>query len=233
MVYSGDWGKLIHEKNQKPKISWHCPFKSKQPDIVSIICHRYQQHLAKLVAKLPPVLLKPVVHIDLGISPQVYEKIWNGPNGILWGWGETDSWKNQMQKILWHCPFNVISSWIPNKSICKITKQNKWEAASKRIIFVVMQCYFVHTDFFHLPMILQLRTLYCNMWQVFLIRVKIVKERNLSPVLLNGPINLLVFIDEAIQNAVSVFHLLLETFFKLTSCWPNVRPFSKKCFPLY
>ncbi len=26
MVYSGDWGKLIHEKNQQSKISWHCPF---------------------------------------------------------------------------------------------------------------------------------------------------------------------------------------------------------------
>ena len=26
-VYSGAWGKLIHEKNQKSKISWHCPFK--------------------------------------------------------------------------------------------------------------------------------------------------------------------------------------------------------------
>ncbi len=28
MVYSGAWGKLIHEKNQRSKISWHCPFKS-------------------------------------------------------------------------------------------------------------------------------------------------------------------------------------------------------------
>ena len=27
MVNSGDWGKLIHEKNQKSKISWHCPVK--------------------------------------------------------------------------------------------------------------------------------------------------------------------------------------------------------------
>ncbi len=27
MVYSHAWGKLIHEKNQKSKISWHCPFK--------------------------------------------------------------------------------------------------------------------------------------------------------------------------------------------------------------
>ncbi len=27
MLYSGALGKLIHEKNQKSKISWHCPFK--------------------------------------------------------------------------------------------------------------------------------------------------------------------------------------------------------------
>ncbi len=27
LVYSGAWGKMIHEKNQKSKISWHCPFK--------------------------------------------------------------------------------------------------------------------------------------------------------------------------------------------------------------
>ncbi len=27
MVYSDAWGKLIHEKNQKSKILWHCPFK--------------------------------------------------------------------------------------------------------------------------------------------------------------------------------------------------------------
>ncbi len=29
MEYSGAGGKLIHEKNQKQKISWHCPFKLK------------------------------------------------------------------------------------------------------------------------------------------------------------------------------------------------------------
>ncbi len=27
MVYLGAWGKLIHEKNLKSKIPWHCPFK--------------------------------------------------------------------------------------------------------------------------------------------------------------------------------------------------------------
>ncbi len=26
MVYSEAWGKVIYEKNQKSKISWHCPF---------------------------------------------------------------------------------------------------------------------------------------------------------------------------------------------------------------
>ncbi len=31
MVYSGSRGKLIHEKNQKSKISWHCPFKTRNP----------------------------------------------------------------------------------------------------------------------------------------------------------------------------------------------------------
>ncbi len=27
------------------------------------------------------------------VNPQIYKKIWNGPNGILWDWGESDSWK--------------------------------------------------------------------------------------------------------------------------------------------
>ncbi len=27
MLFSGAWGKMIHEKNLKQKISWHCPFK--------------------------------------------------------------------------------------------------------------------------------------------------------------------------------------------------------------
>ncbi len=41
--------------------------------------------------KLPPVSLTPVVHLDLRISPRIFEKIRNGLNGILWGWGEIDS----------------------------------------------------------------------------------------------------------------------------------------------
>jgi hypothetical protein len=40
-------------------------------------------------AILPPVSLIPVVHLYL--RPRIFEKNRNGPNGILWGWGETDS----------------------------------------------------------------------------------------------------------------------------------------------
>jgi hypothetical protein len=40
---------------------------------------------------LPPVSATPVVNLELRISPRIFEKIRNGPNGILWGCGETDS----------------------------------------------------------------------------------------------------------------------------------------------
>jgi len=40
--------------------------------------------------------LIPVVHLDLRISQ--LEKIRNGPNGILWGWGETESCKKNRSK---------------------------------------------------------------------------------------------------------------------------------------
>ncbi len=40
----------------------------------------------------------PVVHLDLRISPRIFEKIRNGLNGILFGWGETDSMKKTRSK---------------------------------------------------------------------------------------------------------------------------------------
>jgi hypothetical protein len=54
-------------------------------------------------AILPPVSLTPVipvVHLDLRLSPRIFEKIRNGPNAILWGWGETDSSKKPEAKNL-------------------------------------------------------------------------------------------------------------------------------------
>jgi hypothetical protein len=41
MEYSGAGGKLILEKNQKQKFSWHCPFKeySKMKQQTNLECH--------------------------------------------------------------------------------------------------------------------------------------------------------------------------------------------------
>jgi hypothetical protein len=34
-----------------------------------------------------------VISINSRISPRIFEKIQNGPNGVLGGLGDTDSWK--------------------------------------------------------------------------------------------------------------------------------------------
>ncbi len=39
-----------------------------------------------------------LVHLYLRISPRIFETIRNGPNGILCGWAETDSWKKTRSK---------------------------------------------------------------------------------------------------------------------------------------
>jgi hypothetical protein len=53
--------------------------------------------LAKLVAKFAAVV------VDISAN---FWKIQNDPNGILWGCGETDSWKKPETKISGHYPFN-------------------------------------------------------------------------------------------------------------------------------
>jgi hypothetical protein len=42
---------------------------------------------AELAAKLPPVSLIPMVHLDLRISPRIFEKIRNDPSVIFRAWG--------------------------------------------------------------------------------------------------------------------------------------------------
>ncbi len=42
-------------------------------------------------ANLLPASLTPVANLELRISPRIFEKIRNGLNGVLWGWGESDS----------------------------------------------------------------------------------------------------------------------------------------------
>jgi hypothetical protein len=59
---------------------------------------------------LSPVPMTLVVHLELRISPRIFEKIRNGPNVIHMlysgAWGKLIHEKNQKSKILWHCPFN-------------------------------------------------------------------------------------------------------------------------------
>ncbi len=42
---------------------------------------------------LPPVSATPLVHLELRISPRIFEKIRNSSIGIIRHLGETDSWK--------------------------------------------------------------------------------------------------------------------------------------------
>ncbi len=56
MECSGAGGKLIHEKNQKQKISWHCPFKlvqSNEGAIVDSIISRVHPFLHNIRYFLP------------------------------------------------------------------------------------------------------------------------------------------------------------------------------------
>ncbi len=64
ILLSGAWGKVIHEKNLKQKISWHCPFK-----------------LPTLVYKYKMYILNSVHHCTVCIR--------GGGGG--WGWGYVES----------------------------------------------------------------------------------------------------------------------------------------------
>jgi hypothetical protein len=55
------------------------------------------------VANLPPVSLILVVHLDLWISPRIFETVLMGYSGAG---GKLIHEKNQKQKLLWRCPFN-------------------------------------------------------------------------------------------------------------------------------
>jgi hypothetical protein len=56
--------------------------------------------LSVLVANLPPLSLIPVVHLDLQISPRIFEKICKDLMLLLKGLGEDDSRKKPETKNL-------------------------------------------------------------------------------------------------------------------------------------
>ncbi len=60
----------------------------------------------KIFFHLPLVSMTPLVHLELRIFTQIFEKKLKRPlREILRSLGETDSWKNLKSKISWHCPF--------------------------------------------------------------------------------------------------------------------------------
>ncbi len=72
------------------------------------ICRRCQRRRWQIIGAISgcrhlKVNLKAKIYIYviyIWISPRIFEKIRNGLNGIHWGWGETDSWKEPAAKNL-------------------------------------------------------------------------------------------------------------------------------------
>jgi hypothetical protein len=54
-----------------------------------------------------PVLLTLLINIHSRLSPRIFEKFQNGPNGILRGPRDTDLWKNLKAKISCQTPFKL------------------------------------------------------------------------------------------------------------------------------
>jgi hypothetical protein len=61
MVYSGAGGKLIHEKNQLQKISWHCPLKGRETPNIAVVAggrRGKDDRKQKFLALLPGFILE-------------------------------------------------------------------------------------------------------------------------------------------------------------------------------
>jgi hypothetical protein len=72
------------------------------PPVLFILVANLTLVWSTLLANLPLVWLIPVVHLDLRISPQIFEKILNDPEVIAEAWGKMIRDKNLKQKISWH-----------------------------------------------------------------------------------------------------------------------------------
>ncbi len=60
MEYSGAGGKLIHEKNQKQKILWHCPFNQSQPKHPQAPSHTFRIIIHNSILKVPKCEIFPL-----------------------------------------------------------------------------------------------------------------------------------------------------------------------------
>ncbi len=76
------------------------------------LCRHNSSCIPQNFSLLSPVSLTPLINIRSRISPRIFEKIWYGPNGILRGPGNTDSWrKTWCWKFRVRLPLTYFSSW--------------------------------------------------------------------------------------------------------------------------
>jgi hypothetical protein len=80
-IMSGDWD---HASRRAPYLN-QCKFK--QITVKGTVSRDFRLDLTPVanLKNFPPVLLIPVVHLDLRISLRI------SLQRVLWGWGETDS----------------------------------------------------------------------------------------------------------------------------------------------
>ncbi len=119
--------------HRDPEIFWYLNSPARQtPEYIVRAVSNY----FKIRGEIRPRWRWSVVHLDLRISQRIFEKIWNGPNGILWDWRKLIHEKNHKQKISWHCPFKLctqgcwyfLRSWIPDVVFCSslLLLSTKW-----------------------------------------------------------------------------------------------------------
>ncbi len=77
---------------------------------------KYEKNYTSKFFTFSWVSLTPLINIHLWISPQIFKKIWNGPNGIFRSPGKTDTWKNLKLKISCQTPFNCEENGDHNRS---------------------------------------------------------------------------------------------------------------------
>jgi hypothetical protein len=65
MLLSGAWKKMIHEKNLKQKISWHCPFKHNATKSVNRSILKKSRHIGFGVFIVRPCGLEPYILASL------------------------------------------------------------------------------------------------------------------------------------------------------------------------
>ncbi len=79
---------------------------------------------------LPPVSTTPGVHLDLRISPRIFEKIWNDPNVIIRGLGEK-TWSKKSRDtvpLTFTCPSLLWTDVTYSKNIKNIYDWCQWSA---------------------------------------------------------------------------------------------------------